>query len=72
MCLSGPGTICWLLSDECSFSTGAVFDISGRRTTYQTLINVAGACPSLECRLAAYAWEADLVPQTADAVDIFV
>jgi 3-oxoacyl-[acyl-carrier protein] reductase len=26
--------ICWLLSDECSFSTGAVFDISGGRTTY--------------------------------------
>lgn len=26
--------ICWLLSDECSFSTGATFDISGGRTTY--------------------------------------
>jgi 2-dehydro-3-deoxy-L-rhamnonate dehydrogenase (NAD+) len=26
--------ICWMLSDECSFSTGAVFDISGGRTTY--------------------------------------
>lgn len=26
--------ICWLLSDECSFSTAAVFDISGGRTTY--------------------------------------
>ena len=26
--------ICWLLSDECSFSTGAIFDISGGRTTY--------------------------------------
>ena len=26
--------ICWLLSEECSFSTGAVFDISGGRTTY--------------------------------------
>jgi NAD(P)-dependent dehydrogenase (short-subunit alcohol dehydrogenase family) len=26
--------ICWLMSDECSFSTGAVFDISGGRTTY--------------------------------------
>ncbi|MFC4312044.1 SDR family NAD(P)-dependent oxidoreductase [Steroidobacter flavus] len=26
--------ISWLLSEECSFSTGAVFDISGGRTTY--------------------------------------
>lgn len=26
--------ICWLLSDECSFSTGATFDISGGRATY--------------------------------------
>jgi len=26
--------ICWLLSEECSFSTGAVFDISGGRSTY--------------------------------------
>jgi 2-dehydro-3-deoxy-L-rhamnonate dehydrogenase (NAD+) len=26
--------ICWLVSDECSFSTGAVFDISGGRATY--------------------------------------
>jgi 3-oxoacyl-[acyl-carrier protein] reductase len=26
--------ICWLLSEECSFSTGAAFDISGGRTTY--------------------------------------
>lgn len=26
--------ICWLASDECSFSTGAVFDLSGRRATY--------------------------------------
>jgi 3-oxoacyl-[acyl-carrier protein] reductase len=26
--------ICWMLSDECSFSTGAAFDISGGRTTY--------------------------------------
>jgi 3-oxoacyl-[acyl-carrier protein] reductase len=26
--------VCWLLSDECSFSTGAVFDISGGRATY--------------------------------------
>lgn len=25
---------CWLASDECSFSTGATFDISGGRTTY--------------------------------------
>ena len=24
----------WLASDECSFSTGAVFDISGGRATY--------------------------------------
>jgi len=27
-------TICWLASEECSFSTGAVFDISGGRATY--------------------------------------
>ncbi len=26
--------VCWLGSDECSFSTGAVFDISGGRATY--------------------------------------
>jgi NAD(P)-dependent dehydrogenase (short-subunit alcohol dehydrogenase family) len=26
--------MCWLASDECSFSTGAVFDISGGRATY--------------------------------------
>jgi NAD(P)-dependent dehydrogenase (short-subunit alcohol dehydrogenase family) len=26
--------VCWLVSDECSFSTGAVFDISGGRATY--------------------------------------
>jgi 3-oxoacyl-[acyl-carrier protein] reductase len=26
--------ICWLASDECSFSTAAVFDISGGRATY--------------------------------------
>lgn len=25
---------CWLASEECSFSTGAVFDISGGRSTY--------------------------------------
>jgi 3-oxoacyl-[acyl-carrier protein] reductase len=24
----------WLASEECSFSTGAVFDISGGRATY--------------------------------------
>ena len=27
--------ICWLASEECSFSTGAVFDISGGRATYE-------------------------------------
>ena len=26
--------ICWLASEECSFSTGATFDISGGRTTF--------------------------------------
>jgi 2-dehydro-3-deoxy-L-rhamnonate dehydrogenase (NAD+) len=26
--------ICWLASEECSFSTGAVFDLSGGRSTY--------------------------------------
>jgi 3-oxoacyl-[acyl-carrier protein] reductase len=26
--------ICWLASEDCSFSTGAVFDISGGRGTY--------------------------------------
>jgi 3-oxoacyl-[acyl-carrier protein] reductase len=26
--------VCWLASDECSFSTGAVFDLSGGRATY--------------------------------------
>jgi 3-oxoacyl-[acyl-carrier protein] reductase len=25
---------CWLVSDECTFSTAATFDISGGRTTY--------------------------------------
>lgn len=27
-------TVCWLASEECSFSTGAVFDVSGGRATY--------------------------------------
>jgi len=27
-------TICWLASEDCSFATGAVFDISGGRATY--------------------------------------
>jgi 2-dehydro-3-deoxy-L-rhamnonate dehydrogenase (NAD+) len=27
-------TICWLASADCSFSTGAVFDVSGGRATY--------------------------------------
>jgi NAD(P)-dependent dehydrogenase (short-subunit alcohol dehydrogenase family) len=27
-------TVCWLASENCSFSTGAVFDISGGRATY--------------------------------------
>lgn len=26
--------VCWLTSEECSFSTGAVFDLSGGRATY--------------------------------------
>jgi len=26
--------ICWLCSDDCAFSTGAVFDLSGGRATY--------------------------------------
>jgi len=26
--------VCWLVSEDCSFSTGAVFDISGGRATY--------------------------------------
>jgi 3-oxoacyl-[acyl-carrier protein] reductase len=26
--------VCWLASDECSFSTGAVFDVSGGRAVY--------------------------------------
>jgi NAD(P)-dependent dehydrogenase (short-subunit alcohol dehydrogenase family) len=26
--------ICWLASEECSFTTGGVFDISGGRATY--------------------------------------
>ena len=26
--------VAWLCSDECSFTTGAVFDISGGRATY--------------------------------------
>ena len=26
--------ICWLLSNECSFATGAVFDVSGGRASY--------------------------------------
>ena len=28
------GLVAWLASAECSFSTGAVFDISGGRATY--------------------------------------
>jgi 2-dehydro-3-deoxy-L-rhamnonate dehydrogenase (NAD+) len=26
--------VAWLASEECSFSTGAIFDIAGGRTTY--------------------------------------
>jgi NAD(P)-dependent dehydrogenase (short-subunit alcohol dehydrogenase family) len=26
--------VAWLASDKCSFSTGAVFDLSGGRATY--------------------------------------
>jgi len=26
--------IAWLASEDCSFSTGAVFDVSGGRATY--------------------------------------
>jgi len=26
--------VAWLASEDCSFSTGAVFDISGGRATY--------------------------------------
>jgi 3-oxoacyl-[acyl-carrier protein] reductase len=26
--------VCWLASEECSFSTGATFDLSGGRATY--------------------------------------
>ena len=26
--------VCWLASDECSFTTGSVFDVSGGRATY--------------------------------------
>jgi 2-dehydro-3-deoxy-L-rhamnonate dehydrogenase (NAD+) len=26
--------VCWLASEECAFSTGAVFDVSGGRATY--------------------------------------
>jgi 3-oxoacyl-[acyl-carrier protein] reductase len=26
--------VCWLASEECSFSTAATFDTSGGRTTY--------------------------------------
>jgi 2-dehydro-3-deoxy-L-rhamnonate dehydrogenase (NAD+) len=26
--------VCWLASEECSFSTGAVFDLSGGRATH--------------------------------------
>jgi len=26
--------VCWLASEDCSFSTGSVFDASGGRATY--------------------------------------
>ncbi|MDB5373028.1 MAG: short-chain dehydrogenase/reductase, partial [Belnapia sp.] len=26
--------VCWLATEDCSFSTGAVFDVSGGRATY--------------------------------------
>jgi 3-oxoacyl-[acyl-carrier protein] reductase len=26
--------VCWIASEECSFATGAVFDLSGGRATY--------------------------------------
>ena len=28
------GLVCWLASEECSFSTGATYDISGGRAVY--------------------------------------
>jgi 3-oxoacyl-[acyl-carrier protein] reductase len=28
------GMVAWMCSEECSFSTGAVFDLSGGRSTY--------------------------------------
>ena len=30
----GGALVCWLASDECSFSTGATYDISGGRAVY--------------------------------------
>jgi NAD(P)-dependent dehydrogenase (short-subunit alcohol dehydrogenase family) len=30
----GAALVVWLASDECSFSTGAVYDLSGGRATY--------------------------------------
>jgi len=32
--IGAAALMAWLCSDECSFSTGAVFDISGGRATY--------------------------------------
>jgi NAD(P)-dependent dehydrogenase (short-subunit alcohol dehydrogenase family) len=32
--IESAALVCWLASEECSFSTGATFDISGGRTTY--------------------------------------
>ena len=39
--------ICWLSSEDCSFSTGAVFDISGGRATYDDLTSPAPCCPCI-------------------------
>ena len=30
----GQNRVAWLCSEDCSFSTGAVFDLSGGRATY--------------------------------------
>jgi accessory colonization factor AcfC len=34
--------ICWLASRECSFNTGAVFDLSDGRATYRDLFATRG------------------------------
>jgi len=49
--------VAWLTSDECSFSTGAVYDISGGRATYKSESDTKTLASSNDC---SRSWEGPL------------